>query len=360
MLRRTFLQTGAAAAMPLSAGEFIALGYDTYSIRDFRWKAFELIDYAAKLKLDTLQISSFGEYESLEPAYLAKVKEHAGRLGIAIDAGIGCICPTSSAWSPRYGTPEEYILKGLKVARAVGAPSMRCFVGSAAERRANGPVAKHVEATLKVLRSVRQQAQDTGVKIAIENHNGDLRARELRTLVEEAGKDFVGVCLDAGNPIWLMEDPQFTLEILGPYVTTTHVRDTALYEHPRGAAFQWVALGDGCIDLAAWLAGVRKVAPKAALQLEIITGRPPQVLPYLEPGYWSAFPDFPAADFARFLALVKKGHPFTGPMMVAGAGKQPPEYAAALKQQQMVDLERSLEYAKKTLGAGHRWRTPAG
>ncbi len=358
MLRRTLLQTGAAAGAIQSAAAsgFIPLGYDSYSIRDFRWKAFQLIDYAAKMKLDTLQISALDEYESVEPGHLQKVKDHADRLGVAIDAGIGCICPTSSAWNPRNGTPQEYIARGLRVAKAVGASSMRCFVGSGAERRGPLPVEKHVESTLGVLRSVRSVAQDAGVKIAIENHNGDLRARELRVLVEEADKDFVGVCLDSGNPIWLLEDPQFTLEILGPYVTTTHVRDTALYEHPRGAAFQWVALGDGCIDLAAWIAGVRAVAPKVALQLEIITGRPPQVLPYLERDFWRIFPEFPAADFARFVALVKKGRPFTGPMMIAAPGRQPPEYAAALTHQQMVDLERSLEYAKSTLGAGGAWR----
>ncbi len=358
MLRRTFLETAAAAAVSFRAAagaDHIPLGYDTYSIRDYRWKALQLIDYAAKLKLDTLQISSMGDYESLEPAHLKKVKENADRLGISIDAGIGGICPTSSGWSPRNGTPQEYIAKGLEVARLVGSSSMRCFIAGPGDRRGAVPMEKHIQSTLEVLRSVRSRAQASGVKIAIENH-GDLRARELRSLIEEAGKDFVGVCLDTGNPVWLLEDPQFSLEILGPYVATTHMRDTALCEHPRGAAFQWVALGDGCIDLAAWIQGVRRFNPKATLQLEIITGRPPTVMPYLETEFWTAFPEFPAADLARFLALVKKGHAYTGPMMIAGPGKQPPEYAAALQHQQMADLERSLEYAKRTLDAGNRWR----
>ena len=92
------------------------------------------------------------------------------------------------------------------------------------------------------------------------------------------------------------------------------------------------------------------------MQLEIITGRPPQILPYLEPDFWKAFPKLPAADFARFLALAKRGHPFMGEMMVAGTGKQPPAYEAAITEQQRVDLERSFEYAKKTLGVGVRWK----
>jgi len=64
----------------------IRLGFDSYSIRDFRWKDVQLLDYAASLKLDTVQFSSLADYESLEPEHLAKVKEHAARVGIAIDA----------------------------------------------------------------------------------------------------------------------------------------------------------------------------------------------------------------------------------------------------------------------------------
>jgi hypothetical protein len=64
----------------------------------------------------------------------------------------------------------------------------------------------------------------------------------------------------------------------------------------------------------------------------------------------------PAGEFARFVALVKSGRPFMGPMLVTGPGKQPPAIAEALKEQQKVDLERSLEYAKKKLGLGIRWQ----
>jgi sugar phosphate isomerase/epimerase len=363
MQRRTFLKAAPAGAMAAAQaagappGEGILLGFDSYSIRDLKWKATKLIDYTAGLKLDTIQISSIDDYESFEPAYLGKVKDQAARLGIRIDGGIGCICPTSVSWSAKYGQPGEYVLKGLQISKAVGATCMRCFVGTAADRRGKIPVDAHLENTIKVLRGVRSQALDTGVKVAIENHNGDVTAREVKTIIEEAGKDLVGANLDTGNPMWLLEDPMLTLEVLGPYTVTSHIRDSALYEHPRGAAFQWVALGDGSMDLPRIVSTFRKMCPQAAMQLEIITGRPPQMLPYLEPDFWRAFPKLPAADFARFLALVKRGHPFEGTMIIAGTGKQPAEYESALALQQRLDLERSFEYAKKILGVGVRWKT---
>ncbi|MGE5570532.1 MAG: sugar phosphate isomerase/epimerase family protein [Rhodospirillales bacterium] len=357
MLRRTFLQTAggaaAASAYPAPAAR-IKLGIDPYSIRDLRWKALDLLNYAGNLKLDAIQFSSLNDYESLEPAHLQKVREDAERRGIQIDAGVGCICPTSSAWNPATGDAVQYVLKGLSVARAVGSKSMRCFLGSGADRRGKLPIEAHIEATVKVLRAVRSQALDAGVKIALENHSGDMQAWELRALIEEAGRDFVGCCLDIGNPMLVVEDPMVTLETLAPYVVTTHFRDSVVYEHPRGAAFQWVAMGDGSLDLRALVARCRELCPEAAMQLEIITGRPPQVLPYYEAEFWKVFPKARAAEFARFVALAKAGHPFMGAMVIAGPGRQPPEIQAALKQQQRRDLERSLEYARKELGAGIR------
>jgi hypothetical protein len=184
-----------------------------------------------------------------------------------------------------------------------------------------------------------------------------MQAWELRELIEAAGKDYVWACLDTGNPMWVVEDPQVTLEVLGPYTVTTHIRDSVIFEHPRGAAAQWVALGDGVIDFKKFVARFVELCPQSTLQLENITGRPPQVLPYLEANFWKAFPRARAAEFAHFVDLARRGHPFMGLMVIEDQGKPTPEFEAALREQQRRDLERGFEYAKKTLDVGVRWRT---
>lgn len=365
--RRTFPGAGGAAfAMPQSNSPAAAqsgstpirLGFDTYTLRAFGWKAMQLLDYAAKLKLDTIQISSLNDYESLDPAHLARVKAHAASLGIVLDAGIGCICPTSASWSAKNGDSIENLLRGLRIAKEIGATSMRCFMGSDRDRLTPGGIERHMEKTIEVFRAARLRALDVGVKIALENHSGDMQAREVRTIIEECGKDLVASCLDTGNPMWVVEDPLVSLEVLAPYVVTTHIRDSVVYEHPRGAAAQWVALGDGTIDFKAFAVRYRELCPQAAMQLEVITGRPPRVLPYLEADFWKAFPKANAGEFARFVALARRGHPFNGFMVVEdGAKKAPEEFQSALREQQRVDLERSLEYAKKVLGVGVNWRS---
>src|SRR5580692_11178291 len=165
MRRRTFLQAtvAALAARSASAGGDVStvpirLGFDSYTVRAFHWKAIQLLDYAASLKLDTIQLSGLEDYESFEPDYLAGVKDHAAKVGIAIDGGMGCICPLSASWNAKDGDPKENILRGLRIAKAVGASSMRCYLGNAKDRRGAQPLELLMESTIALFRSVRAEA----------------------------------------------------------------------------------------------------------------------------------------------------------------------------------------------------------
>lgn len=352
MHRRNFLLASlAATAAELRAqNSSLKLGYDTYSIRAWNWKAMQHLEFASRMKLNAIQISSVADYESVDAAHLAKVRASAQDKGIMIDAGTGCICPTSKSYNKANGKAVDYLIQGLKVAQAVGATSMRCFLGATEDRYDGKGIEYHMENTIKVFKAARSVAQDTGVKIALENHAGDMQAWELKELIETAGKDYVGACLDTGNPIWCAEHPEVSLEVLAPYAVTTHCRDTAIWEHPRGCAAHWTALGEGSVDMVKIATLQKKLCPGTPLHLEIITGRPPRIVPYLEDSFWKGFPKAKATEFARFLGLVKQGHPLMTPMVIEdAAGPKVPEYQEALKKQQMLDLERSLEYAKQKM-----------
>jgi len=153
-----------AAPSPDSGEAPIKLGFDTYSLRAFGWKASQLLSYAASLKLDTIQISSLGDYESLDAAYLKSVKEQAERLHIQIDGGTGCICPSSHAFAKNGPPARDRVLQGLRVAAAVGAKSMRCYLGGSADRTGEPGIEAHMANTIQVFRSVRSEALDLGVR----------------------------------------------------------------------------------------------------------------------------------------------------------------------------------------------------
>ena len=353
--RRSFLALAAAATAARAASEKVEVGMDSYTLRGFDWKAFEYLDYAAKVGLDVIQFSEWphvGSYDQVkDDAYLRRVRERADKLGVRIEAGTWGVCPTNPGFQrsfARYGTPAEQLRFAIRWASVLGARTVRCVMGSGNLRRKDGPLETHVRAMLSVLRQVRDDALRAGIKIAPENHK-DLRATEMRALIEEAGTDFVGCTLDTGNPMEVLEDPLETVEVLGPVAVSSHFRDSVLWEHPRGAAFQWTALGDGSVEIEKAVKKFLEVAPGVPIILEIITGRPPAVLPYWENDYWEAFPNLKAEEFARFAKLVKKGHPFMEGMMIPNKDRENAVFQKAVVEQQRVDFERSLAWLRELL-----------
>ena len=149
-----------------------------------------------------------------------------------------------------------------------------------------------------------------------------------------------------------------TLEELGPLALTVHLRDSAIYETPQGVAVQWVPLGEGVVDFREIVAKVREVCPPVHIYIKPITGRPPAILPYLNPAFMARYGDMRAGDLARFLALAKAGHPYDKPMVIEDVpGNAIPEpYAMALQYQPKELMERSIGYAEKVLDLGVRWK----
>lgn len=352
--RRTFLKTVAAASTALavtgvssastenSARKKLKLGFDNFAIRAMNWKASALLDYGASLKVDSILISDLDAYDSFEDKYLKEVKAKADDLGIQIHAGSWSICPTSKVFKNKWGSAEEHLALGIRVAKTLGSPVFRCVLGTAEDRKTEGGIEARMADTAKVCKACRSQAMDAGVKIAIENHAGDMQAWELVTLVEEAGKDYVGVNLDSGNAAWTMEDPIASLEILGPYTVTTSLRDSMIWEYEDGAKVQWTAMGEGIVDQKAYFEKFAALCPNVPVHLELISGfaRP---IPYLQKDFWKVWPKARASDFAKFLALAKRGKPL--PPHKSPDNKAEQEY-------QKGELERSLKYCKEVLGLG--------
>jgi sugar phosphate isomerase/epimerase len=190
---------------------------------------------------------------------------------------------------------------------------------------------------------------ELGIKIAIENHAGDLQGRELKELIERAGPEYVGACIDAGNPLWVGESPFTTLEHLAPYMVMSHVRDTAVWAHPSGAAAQWVAMGEGTVHIDEWSKQYIAQCPNTNFTLEIIGTLAPRVLNFLDSEYWEVYKATPAHEFARFLRHVAEGKAITQPVLTADWGKLTPEIRAALGVEQQRQLERSVRYCREVL-----------
>jgi len=270
---------------------------------------------------------------------------------LRLETGGGATLPRSP---DHFQERANYLRGQIRRASAMGSPVVRTLLAGDRYAMPPGDTEQHIATMVRLLKSVRKEAIDHRVKIAIEVHK-DLLAWQFRTLVEEAGTDFVGIYLDTGNPVFVMEHPLSTMETLGQYALTLHLRDSVVYEHPRGIAVQWVPLGEGTVNFQEILAHARELCPQVSVYSKPITGRPPHILPAYDHQHWRKwFPRARSADFARFLALAKQGAPYANPMVVEDLqGRQiPPQFLEAIQHQQREHVERSFRYAREVLGLG--------
>jgi 3-oxoisoapionate decarboxylase len=284
------------------------LGLDTYSLRAQNWDAFQQLDYCAARGVKVVHFSEPRLVGGFERAHLERVRAHADSLGLDIEIGMLSICPTSGIFDPSQGTAEDQLGRAIDAAVVCGSPLVRCVLGNTLDRRTPGGIERHIDHVLQVLRRVRARVIDAGVKIALENHSGDMQARELKMLVEAAGTDFVGVCIDSGNASWAIEDPHLTLETLAPYVLTSHMRDSAVWNTPAGVVAQWTRMREGNVDIARYVRTYIERCPGRAVSLELIMHRQ-RTFDYHDDEFWAAYPGTPAREFARFLTRAENGEP---------------------------------------------------
>jgi sugar phosphate isomerase/epimerase len=329
------------------------LGYNTYSIRALRWDDLRLIEYASSLRLDAIFLQDSIDPGIDDPSHWKAVKDAALRANLWLGTGGAAVLPKDAG---EFGRSVKLLGDSLRRAVGMGSPVVRMLLAGDRDHLPPGPPAKHIETMIKVLREVRSQAVDAQVKFAIENHK-DLLSWETRQVIDGAGKEFVGAYLDTGNPVFVMEDPMQTVETLGPVSVMLHLRDSVVYESRGGIAVQWVPLGEGVVNFKAIVARAREICPPLAVFNKPITGRPPAILPVWDAEFMKKYADARAADFARFLALAKKGGPYERHMVIEDVpGKAAEPLTAALTYQQREHMERGVEYCKKVLDLGIRWR----
>lgn len=155
-----------------------------------------------------------------------------------------------------------------------------------------------------MLERVRPIVEKHRVGLAIENHK-DQRLEERLELLKSAKSEYVGVCVDTGNNLALLEDPYDTIEALAPFALTVHLKDQALQGTDDGFLLGDIPLGQGCLDLPRIIKRLRQARANIRFHLEIIT-RDPLRVPCLADAYWETLPEVPARDLARMMRFVRQ------------------------------------------------------
>ncbi len=359
--RREFLGMVAGATAMATTGAFaqespetasddsgrVPLGFDGHSMRAMKWKAPQFIEFAAEQKLDAVLINNLPLFESLEESYLRGLKETADRHGLRIYMGAGSICENASSFNDKYGDAEAFLAEGIRVATIVGSPVVTVRIGSLKDRYLEGGIGPRIDASVKVLKGLKSRALDAGVKFGFENHGGDLRSDEVLAIIEEVGADVCGSMLDPGNSLWAMEDPMQHVQTLGKHVVCTSIRDYMVWESEDGATFQWTAVGEGLMDVPAYVQHLATLCPGVPLFVESISNSARPV-PFLTEEWWKAFPDVQASSIVDFLALIRRGHAIEVDLPPEGMDRK--EFD---QQHQRAEFLKSIECLRRC-GAGQK------
>jgi 3-oxoisoapionate decarboxylase len=348
MNRRHFLTTTAAltaTALPATAAgprKRLGVSIASYGIRwgskvpSARYpgwsSALEVFDHCHRLGAGCLQIG-VGGWES---DFAGKVRDKRESLGLALEGQISL--PKSEGDVARFEA-------SVRAAKEAGATILRtvCLGGRRYENFDSAESwQRFVEDSWTRLTLAEPVMRRQRVKLAVENHK-DWRIDEHVALLKRLGSEWVGVNLDFGNNLSLLDDPLETIEALAPFTFTTHFKDMAVQAHEDGFLLSEVPLGDGFLDLKRMKDICERANPAVQFNLEMIT-RDPLKVPVLREKYWATFGDLPAHPLARALALVKQ-HPPKQPLP-AVTGKSPEERLAFEEE----NNARSFTWAREQLG----------
>jgi sugar phosphate isomerase/epimerase len=225
---------------------------------------------------------------------------------------------------------------GAKVVRTVCMNGRRYEVYDAAEQ-----FRQFADQSWKSLQLAEPVAARRKIRLAVENHK-DWLIEEMLGWLKRLSSEHVGVCLDTGNSIALLEEPHEVVEAYAPWTFTTHFKDMAVVEYEEGFLLSEVPLGQGYLDLPRVVATVRKAHPEARLNLEMIT-RDPLRIPCLTKKYWATLGAIPGSVLAETLVDVRRHK-----------SPQPLPVVSNLDHRSQLDVEAanvtaSLDYARQTL-----------
>ena len=194
---------------------------------------FEFMDRLAELDLNGFQIDPM-HWKDLSRRDLQAVRREAGARHLFIECGA-------------MGISMPEIKKGMRACAILGARVLRSFLGFN-RFSLDTDVHRELQHAEEQLRSVLPLLGHEGIKLAIENHL-DVRSRELVALVEELHSPHVGICLDTGNSLCVLEDPLKATAQMAPFAFTTHFKDCAILGTPSGCKIVGAALGKGVLPL---------------------------------------------------------------------------------------------------------------
>src|SRR5262249_1931256 len=325
------LGLAAAPLLPAASARRTTMGLTSDSFQSIRFSspqnilaADRLMELAAKVGA----VGAHGGMTSIDFDWARKTRRMKEDLGMYLEI---------QTFLPRED--PAVFEQAVRVAKEAGASSLRvvCLLGRRYEmfdsleqwKEAVKGFHRQIEAAVPVVERHK-------MPLGIENHK-DWRVDEQVALLKRYSSEYVGVSLDTGNNLSILDDPEETVQKLAPYTFNTHFKDMAIEETEKGFHLSEVPLGEGMLDLPRMVRAIRAARPDVRFSLEMIT-RDPLDVPCLTDKYWSTFTDVGGIALARTLTRIRNSKPGTPLPRITGLSEEQ-RYAL-----EVDHVNRSIEY----------------
>jgi sugar phosphate isomerase/epimerase len=290
--------TSAAQDKPVAPLQLFCLQAYSFGIRQKQERGFDdplaYMRFAQELGFAGIQLR-LGERSA---DYLAQVRALKEKLGMSVEGIVSA--PLEEKDAERCDAELRACqTAGIDTARMVLLGGRRYEVFRTADQFRQFKIRSE-----QVLSRVAQIAGRHKIRIAVENHK-DFRSGEFADMLRKLTSEFVGVCLDIGNNIALLEDPWDVVDALTPLTFSVHLKDMAVETSTDGFLLAEVPLGRGFLDLHRIVRRIHEAKPRARFHLEMMT-RNPLSIPCLGDDYWRTLADVPGIELARTLRLVRQ------------------------------------------------------
>ena len=288
---------------PLLEETRFGVAHASYLIRSYRnlpsemyppfKNSLEFIEHCAELGFGGVQAGIGG----WDKKFAKKVRQRAEELNIFLEGQVRL---------PKSDVDSERFEKEIMAAKGAGVEILRtaCLSGRRYETfDSMEAFQKFKKESIASLRRAEPIIRKHKIKLAVENHK-DWRIDEMLKIVNGIGSEWVGVTLDTGNNISLLEDPMEVVKALAPHSFSVHLKDMAVDEYEDGFLLSEVNLGEGFLDIEGMISVIRKANRDIRFNLEMIT-RDPLKIPCLTEKYWATFDQISAKELGRYLHKVR-------------------------------------------------------
>jgi sugar phosphate isomerase/epimerase len=207
----------------------MAIGLSTYA---FFWRKLSLqnmLEQTNELGCRVFQICDYPAVELLSASELADLRETAADLGIELELGT-------------RGVEPAHLHHYLEMCGHLGASTLRSMLHTATHK----PTATEA---VKLLKAALPAFETQGVTVALETYE-QVPTADLIRVVEDAGSDNLGICLDPANCVAGLELPHDVVDRTAPYVKNMHIKDFAFTRQAGWVGFTLAGcpLGEGLLD----------------------------------------------------------------------------------------------------------------